>query len=123
METEAREVAVRSERSPLMYGEQDMAYLRWLVVLAVAWCLITRFCFSVRLRRRPMRTVGTQTREDKESLNRYTIEALRDELRGHELAVGGTKDVVIERLMRTRAMRFMDFFGFAFIFMCIIDFH
>ena len=102
MKMEARQVSLRNEKNPFVYGEHQVAWLSWLVLLAG---FLLALGFILRLRRKPLRTVGTQTRESKESLSRYTIEALRAELGSMDCAKGGTKDVIIERLMRMRAMR------------------
>ena len=49
------------------------------------------------------RNVGVQT--DVEDLSRFTVEALKDELRSHDMRTAGTKQDIMDRVIRLRSSR------------------
>ena len=52
---------------------------------------------------RPTKNAGVQT--DVEDLSRFTVEALKDELRSHDMRTAGTKQDIMDRVVRLRSAR------------------
>ena len=58
---------------------------------------------STKILPRPTTNVGVQT--DVEDLSRFTVEALKDELRSHDMRTAGTKQDIMDRVVRLRTAR------------------